>query len=129
MARYSRAAAQSLRHRRDQEASADVPASLLQAEPVQAHRRSECAKGRLGWLAVAARGLACAERWRCDRMAERAGNDSGTLGARADKRQAQWAGIARAVAAAAQFASCGVAENHWQLISPRGKNLRGPETI
>ena len=57
---------------RDQAAPAQLPAALLQDQPVQALLRAERAQGRLGRLALAARRLARAERFGGDRLAGRA---------------------------------------------------------
>src|SRR5689334_4692980 len=105
MARRAARAAPSLRSRADQEASAYLPSSLLQAEPVQAQLRAQCAKGRFGWIAVAARRLPRAERRRCDCLARGTGQRAGAFGARAGQGQTRQPGRARPSAAAAQLAS------------------------
>ena len=63
--------------RADQKASANLPLSLFQAEPVQAQLHSECAQGRLGRIAVAARRLSRTQRWRVRGLAGAARSHSG----------------------------------------------------
>ena len=60
---------QPVRHRDYQGASAHVPVPVFPVEPVQAQHDSQCAQGRFGRIAVAARRLARAVGQRSDRMA------------------------------------------------------------